>query len=75
MYLRRDFLVSAAAAVGLTTSGSLGAQSRIARVGGPQVKISLNAYSFNRALRSGDMSLDDLLEYSAHLYRVRDKKA
>lgn len=35
------------------------------RAGGPQLKISLNAYSFNRLLRSGEMTLDDLLEFCA----------
>jgi len=65
MYSRRDFLATAAAGSGLTTLGSLVAQSPIERVGGPKVKISLNAYSFNRALSDGTMSLDELLEYSA----------
>jgi Sugar phosphate isomerases/epimerases len=30
-----------------------------------KTKISLNAYSFNNPLRSGEMNLDDLLEYAA----------
>lgn len=35
------------------------------RIGGPQVKVSLNAYSFNQSLRSGTMSLAGLLEFCA----------
>jgi len=65
MYSRRKFLVSAAGAVGIGALQSSTAQNPIQRVGGPQVKISLNAYSFNRALRNGSMSLDELLEYCA----------
>jgi sugar phosphate isomerase/epimerase len=33
----------------------------------PHLKLSLNAYSFNRALREGSMSLDDLLDFCAAL--------
>jgi sugar phosphate isomerase/epimerase len=32
---------------------------------GPKIKISLNAYSFNTPLRSGEMTLADLLEFTA----------
>jgi sugar phosphate isomerase/epimerase len=64
MRSRREFLMSAAA-VGHGAIQNSHAQKPIARVGGPQVKISLNAYSFNRALQEGTMTLDDLLEFSA----------
>lgn len=40
--------------------------SPLPRVGGTQVRISLNAYSFNEPLRAGRMSLSDLLEFCAH---------
>ena len=66
MKTRRQFLTSSAAALGGFTALS-GAQKTPPRVGGPQIKISLNAYSFNRALRSGEMSLDELLEFSAEV--------
>ncbi len=35
------------------------------RTGNPRIRISLNAYSFNDALRSGRMALDQLLEFCA----------
>ncbi|MGK7396430.1 MAG: sugar phosphate isomerase/epimerase family protein [Candidatus Cyclobacteriaceae bacterium M3_2C_046] len=37
------------------------------RLGGAKLKLSLNAYSFNQPLRSGEMSLFDMLEYCARL--------
>ncbi len=42
-------------------------QEQVRRTGGPRIKISLNAYSFNEYLRSGEMDLDDLLEFCARL--------
>jgi len=66
MYSRRHFLTSAAAA-GIAAGKPLRAQDRIKRVGGPQIKISLNAYSFNRPLREGTMTLDELLDFSAEI--------
>jgi sugar phosphate isomerase/epimerase len=64
MKTRRQFLTSSAAVLGGLTTPA-GAQKKPQRVGGPEVKISLNAYSFNRALRGGEMTLDELLEFSA----------
>jgi sugar phosphate isomerase/epimerase len=76
---RRDFLnrasllpVGAALGVGLG-SGSAGAfaQAPIKRIGGPKLKTSLNAYSFNKALndhikgRGKGVTLFDLLDYCA----------
>jgi sugar phosphate isomerase/epimerase len=40
--------------------------SPLRRVGGPRVRISLNAYSFNEPLQAGRMSLGELLEFCAH---------
>jgi sugar phosphate isomerase/epimerase len=37
------------------------------RTGGPKIGISLNAYSFNDALRGGRLTLDELLEFCAKL--------
>lgn len=70
---RRRFLESAgtaavpvlAAANALLAPFSLQAQEKIRRTGGPKLKIGLNAYSFNEPLRSGAMTLDDLLEFCA----------
>ena len=73
MQNRRDFLKTAiaapslAAASVLLTGGSAPALEKIQRVGGCRYKISLNAYSFNEPLRSGRMTLDDVLEFCAKL--------
>jgi sugar phosphate isomerase/epimerase len=76
---RRDFLNRASllplgAAVGMSLGGSGAgalAQPPIKRVGGPRLKTSLNAYSFNKALndhlrgRGKGVTLFDLLDYCA----------
>lgn len=76
---RRNFLKSAAAlpfaataAAGLATPLSAAAEQQpIARTGGPQLKVSLNAYSFARLLndqikgRGKGVSLFDVLEFCA----------
>ena len=55
----------AASITGMSAGGSLQAQQKVQRTGGPKIRISLNAYSFNRLLRDGSMTLDDLLEFCA----------
>jgi sugar phosphate isomerase/epimerase len=75
---RRDFVkgssllsLCAAAGMGLGGGASALAQTPIKRVGGPKLKLSLNAYSFSKALndpikgRGPGMSLFDLLEFCA----------
>src|ERR1700722_8000907 len=75
---RRLFLKSAAVLpfaaaglAGLMDSFSASAQAPIARVGGPELKISLNAYSFTKLLndqirqRGPGVSLFDVLEFCA----------
>jgi sugar phosphate isomerase/epimerase len=71
---RRDFIHRAAAALGLSlggVSGPVSAQVPIKRVGGHKLKISLNAYSFNKLLndhikrRGKGISLMELLDYCA----------
>jgi sugar phosphate isomerase/epimerase len=76
---RRDFLsrasllpLGAAVGVGLGSgAGDVLAQTPIKRVGGPKLKTSLNAYSFNKALndhirgRGQGVTLFDLLDYCA----------
>jgi sugar phosphate isomerase/epimerase len=76
---RRDFLsrasllpAGAALAAGLGGGGSASfAQTPIKRAGGPKLKTSLNAYSFNKALndqikdRGKGVSLFDLLDFCA----------
>ena len=53
-----------AAAVVSSRKPLLAAQKPV-RIGGPSLKISLNAYSFNQPLRDGKMDLFDMLDYCA----------
>jgi sugar phosphate isomerase/epimerase len=73
---RRDFLNHASllplgSAVGAGVASAAAAQTPIKRVGGPRLKTSLNAYSFNKALndhlkgRGQGVTLFDLLDYCA----------
>jgi sugar phosphate isomerase/epimerase len=74
---RRDFIKSASlwplAAAGGISFGSLAAsgQEAVKRVGGPRLKVSLNVYSFNTALRAPEsggspaMTLFDVLDFCA----------
>ncbi len=43
----------------------LAAQGRVTRNPGARTRLALNAYSFNEALRSGAMTLPDVLDYCA----------
>ena len=68
-FLKRTALVSLAVAAGFGSCVS--ALAPVRRVGGPRLKVSLNAYSFGKLLnnfalgRGGGMSLFDLAEYCA----------
>jgi sugar phosphate isomerase/epimerase len=64
---RRGFLTSmgAVTAAGLLVPARGQAEEPVKRLGGPKLKLSLNAYSFNRPLRDGSMNLDDLLDFCA----------
>jgi len=72
---RRSFLKQAAllpaAAAGLAAPGLLQAATPLVRPGGPKLKLSLNAFSFNGALmdglagKPGGVSLFDVLEFCA----------
>jgi sugar phosphate isomerase/epimerase len=70
-FLARTSVVPAVAALGLSGGAPAHAAPGIKRVGGPRLKTSLNAFSFNRALndhlrnRGPGMTLFDLLEFSA----------
>lgn len=70
--LKSSFLLPLCAATGIESGGVCArAQTPIKRVGGPKLKISLNAYSFSKALndynkgRGPGMTLFDLLEFCA----------
>jgi sugar phosphate isomerase/epimerase len=58
---RRGFLLSGA----LAWPGIAAAQGTVPRVGGVRVKLGLNAYSFDRPLRAGTTSLEDLTVFCA----------
>jgi sugar phosphate isomerase/epimerase len=73
-FLSRASLVPLGAAMGLGLASSVRparAQTPIKRVGGPKLKLSLNAYSFNKALndqikgRGKGVTLFDLLDFCA----------
>ncbi len=70
---RRDFLYGAVLAPATVLSmrdaaiRCAAAQEKIKRVGGPSLKLSCNLYSFNSLLRSGEMTLDKVLEFCAEL--------
>lgn len=67
-FLKALSLFAAASSGGILLTGKHArAQEKVHRTGGPNIKISLNAYSFNQYLRSGEMDLDDLLKYCARL--------
>ncbi|MBN2411154.1 sugar phosphate isomerase/epimerase [candidate division KSB1 bacterium] len=66
---RRKFLIRSLAlpamAVFASSPQKLNAQNKVKRTDGAKLKISLNAYSFNKPLNEGSMTLDDLVEYCA----------
>jgi sugar phosphate isomerase/epimerase len=55
----------AAASAFAALPGDALAQGKVARVGGVKLKLGLNAYSFDRPLRAGEMTLEDLVVYCA----------
>ena len=63
-FLKNSTLVTAGISV---FSNHSFAQYDLERVGGPKLRLSLNAYSFNQYLREGKISLDELLEFCAKL--------
>ena len=65
-FFRRTFAASLAAALhpALSSGGRMRPRP-FERSGGPKIKLSLNAYSFNAALRQSEMTLDDLLPFCA----------
>jgi sugar phosphate isomerase/epimerase len=63
---RRTFLGQGASlGIGLHVASTATAQTPIKRAGKPRFKTSLNAYSFNKALTSKEMTLLNLLDYCA----------
>ncbi len=67
-FVERGLFVPCAAMFGSGLTLAKGATpGRIERPDGFNIKLSLNAYSFNRVLRQGEMTLDQLLSFSAGL--------
>jgi len=69
---RRQFLKSTLGAAAVSSAGlilpdSVFAQGKVCRNKGTKLKLSLNAYSFNKPLRAGKMSLEDVIDYCASL--------
>jgi len=69
---RRQFLkgtlgAAAVSSAGLILPDSVFAQGKVCRNEGTKIKLSLNAYSFNKPLRAGEMSLEDIIDYCANL--------
>ena len=66
---RRQFLIKTAgiATAGIATPISLSAAPKPARTSGVKLKLSLNAYSFNKPLRAGDITLPEVIDYCANL--------
>jgi sugar phosphate isomerase/epimerase len=65
---RRSFLrrsIGIAALAGLSPVERALAVGKINRRSGTKIKIALNAYSFNRPLTAGKMTLDDVIDYCA----------
>jgi sugar phosphate isomerase/epimerase len=58
---RRRFFASS---VGLA-AGVVSAQARVQREPGVKLKLALNAYSFDKPLRAGTMTLDDVIHFCA----------
>jgi sugar phosphate isomerase/epimerase len=61
---RRGFLTAAAAALAAAPQASFAA-GEVARRAGIKIKVGLNAYSFNRPLMAGQMTLHDVIDYCA----------
>jgi len=62
---RRDFLTRSLALAACAWSGSAAPTGEVKRRPGVKVKLGLNAYSFNRPLMAGTMTLVDVTDYCA----------
>ena len=66
---RRNFLMRSVGAAALSASALMPAtalaKGGVQRRPGTRLKIGLNAYSFNRELQSGEMTMDDVIDFCA----------
>src|SRR6202163_546856 len=60
--LRRQFLTTS---IGLAAAAGATIQARVAREPGVKLKLALNAYSFDKPLRAGSMTLVDVVDFCA----------
>jgi sugar phosphate isomerase/epimerase len=51
--------------LGLTAAAATLAQARVARQPGVKLKLALNSYSFDKPLRAGSMTLEDIVHFCA----------
>src|SRR5450759_3904652 len=51
--------------LGLTAAAATLAQARVARQPGVKLKLALNSYSFDKPLRAGSMTLEDVVHFCA----------
>lgn len=68
MFSRRTWIKSSLAIPLLTFSARKQGVNDKPESSGSSLKLSLNAYSFNRLLRDGEMTLDQLLDFTADHY-------
>jgi sugar phosphate isomerase/epimerase len=61
--LKQSIALAAAAAAGSPNNAL--AAGGVKRQGGTRIKLALNAYSFNRPLMAGEMTLSDVVDYCA----------
>jgi sugar phosphate isomerase/epimerase len=64
---RRNFLRASSLALAYPAISSFNSLSTNAAIPTHHVKLTLNAYSFNEALQEGEMSLEEMIDYAAHL--------
>jgi len=64
MIQRRSFLKQSAGLAAIA-AGSSSADAKVARQSGVKLKLGLNAYSFDKPLRDGSMTLADAVQYCA----------
>lgn len=64
-FLRRSLGRAAVSAAVLVRSGAAFAQGKVVRNAGARMKLGLNAFSFDRPLRDGSMTLEDVVVFCA----------
>ena len=64
-FLRNLLTLPALSSAALVASGNAQAESPLIAASKPSLKLSLNAYSFNKQLTDGSMTIDDMLEFCA----------